>query len=160
MFRSTLSARSSGPRSCSAPLEQNSPTLLVENDDTTSGGLPPRIALRIFVSSWPLTSLTVMFGCRRRNPATASLNAFTSCGALQPCQTSMVCGASAFGPDGLAGDWLPAVQAAAVAVTSMAVAIRRGRGNTRVSLGPQGLSGEDLVACPAEREVQRAGQDG
>src|SRR5690242_15451085 len=81
-----------GFRSTSAPEEQNLPTLLVVNDEMTSGALSPplRSAWLILSSVMLLTTLTWMLGCAFSKPAISALTAFTSFGALQACQKLMV----------------------------------------------------------------------
>src|ERR1700712_3164169 len=81
-----------GVRSTKACELQNSPTLSVVNDDTTSGALgpPARRAWLILSSVMLLTALTVMLGWIFSNAAMLFLIAFTSFGALQPCQNVMV----------------------------------------------------------------------
>src|SRR4051812_12191065 len=81
-----------GVRSTNACEEQNSPTLSVVNDDTTSGALgpPARSAWLILSSVMLLTALTWMFGCDFSNALTVAAMPFTSLGALQPCQNVMV----------------------------------------------------------------------
>src|SRR3954454_1475020 len=72
--------------------EQNSPTLVVVNDDTTSGAFdPPARRAWLILSSvtLPVTS-TVMFGLAASKASTLSWIALTSLGALQPCQNLMV----------------------------------------------------------------------
>src|ERR1700712_643097 len=81
-----------GVRSTKACELQNSPTLSVVNDDTTSGALgpPARRAWLILSSVMLLTALTVMLGWTFSKAAMLSLIALTSLGALQPCQNVIV----------------------------------------------------------------------
>src|SRR5687768_12827461 len=81
-----------GFRSRKAPDEQNFPMLEVVKDDTTSGPFePPARSAWLSLSSLMFpTTLTVMFGCAFSNRSTFSWMAFTSVGALQPCQKVMV----------------------------------------------------------------------
>src|SRR3954451_21508320 len=81
-----------GVRSTKACELQNSPTLSVVNDDTTSGALgpPARRAWLILSSVMFATALTVMFGCFFSNAAMFSWMALTSLGALHPCQNVIV----------------------------------------------------------------------
>ena len=81
-----------GARSTKACELQNSPTLSVVNDDTTSGALgpPARSAWLILSSVMLLTALTVMLGCTFSKASMLSWMAFTSLGALQPCQKVIV----------------------------------------------------------------------
>ena len=76
---------------------QNSPTLSVVNDDTTSGALePPARSAWLILSSVMLpTAFTWMLGCTFSNASMVDWMAATSLGALQPCQNVMV--TSAFG---------------------------------------------------------------
>jgi hypothetical protein len=77
-----------GLRSTRAPEEQNLPTLFVVKDEITSGALPPpaRRAWLILSSVMLPTTFTWIWGCAFSKPATRSLTAFTSAGALQACQ--------------------------------------------------------------------------
>src|SRR6476661_7310963 len=86
-----------GFRSTKAPDEQNLPTLLVVKDETTSGALsPPARSAWLILSSVMLpTTFTWMFGCAASNRSTFSWIAFSSLGALHPCQNVIV--VSAFG---------------------------------------------------------------
>src|SRR5881392_341725 len=81
-----------GVRSTKACEVQNSPTLSVVNDDTTSGALgpPARSAWLILSSVMLLTAFTVMLGCTFSKAAMLSLMPLTSLGALQPCQNVIV----------------------------------------------------------------------
>src|SRR3954454_2069201 len=81
-----------GVRSTKACELQNSPTLSVVNDDTTSGafGPPARSAWLILSSVMLATALTVMLGCFCSNAAMLSWIAFTSLGALQQSQRVIV----------------------------------------------------------------------
>src|SRR4029078_9331831 len=86
-----------GARSTNACEVQNSPTLSVVNEETASGALAPpaRNAWLILSSVMLPTTLTWMFGCEPSNASMLAWMAFTSLGALQPCQNVMV--TSAFG---------------------------------------------------------------
>src|ERR1700712_669714 len=86
-----------GVRSTKMCEEQNSPTLSVVNDDTTSGALDPpaRRAWLILSSVMLPTTLTWMFGNGPSNASTVAWIAATSLGAPQPCQNVIV--VSAFG---------------------------------------------------------------
>src|SRR6476646_4010791 len=81
-----------GVRSTKACEVQNSPTLSVVNDDTTSGALgPPARSAWLLLSSVMLpTASTVMLGCFFSQAAMLSWIALTSVGALHPCQKVMV----------------------------------------------------------------------
>src|SRR6476659_4683902 len=81
-----------GVRSTKACEVQNSPTLSVVNDDTTSGALgPPARSAWLILSSVMLpTALTWMLGCAFSNASMVAWIAFTSLGALHPCQKVMV----------------------------------------------------------------------
>src|SRR5262245_59492562 len=81
-----------GVRSTNACEEQNSPTLSVVNDDTTSGALEPpaRRAWLILSSVMLPTAFTWMFGNFFSKPSMVAWIALTSLGALQPCQNVMV----------------------------------------------------------------------
>src|SRR4051794_41905637 len=70
---------------------QNSPTLSVVKDDTTSGafGPPARSAWLILSSVMLPTALTVLLGCFFSNAEMLSLMPFTSLGALHQCQNVM-----------------------------------------------------------------------
>ncbi len=76
---------------------QNSPTLSVVNDETTSGAWEPpaRRAWLILSSVMLPTALTWMLGCTFSKASMVDWIACTSLGALQPCQNVMV--TSAFG---------------------------------------------------------------
>lgn len=77
-----------GLRSTRAPDEQNLPTLLVVNDEITSGALaPPARSAWLILSSVMLpTTFTWMLGCAFSKPMTSACTALTSFGALQACQ--------------------------------------------------------------------------
>src|ERR1700709_1478642 len=79
-------------RSTNACESQNSPTLSVVKDDTTSGALgPPARSAWLILSSVILpTALTVMFGWVFSKAAMLPWMALTSFGALHPCQNVMV----------------------------------------------------------------------
>src|SRR6476659_9349742 len=163
-----------GVRSTKACEVQNSPTLSVVNDDTTSGALgPPARSAWLILSSVMLpTASTVMLGCFFSKAATLSWMALTSFGALQPCQKVMV--VLAFGLS-----WAPPpldpVQAAVLrtrATTAAAAARWRwcrdadmgappvGRRSGGDREGGRGLQGvEDVLPGGGQRRVQRAGQD-
>src|SRR3954451_20995649 len=81
-----------GVRSTKACELQNSPTLSVVNDDTTSGafGPPARRAWLILSSVMLATALTVMLGCTFSKAVMLSWMALTSLGALHPCQKVIV----------------------------------------------------------------------
>src|SRR3954468_15345017 len=81
-----------GLRSMKACELQNSPTLSVVNDDTTSGALgpPARSAWLILSSVMLATALTVMFECFFSKALMFSSIALISLGALQPCQKVIV----------------------------------------------------------------------
>src|SRR3954463_16561395 len=81
-----------GLRSMKACELQNSPTLSVVNDDTTSGALgPPARSAWLILSSVMLpTAFTVMLGYFFSKAAMLSWMALTSFGALHPCQKVMV----------------------------------------------------------------------
>src|SRR3954454_8792576 len=154
---------------------QNSPTLSVVKDDTTSGafGPPARSAWLILSSVMLPTALTVMFGCFFSKAAMLSLMAFTSLGALHPCQNVMV--VLAFGSS-LAPPPLDPVQAAVVRARATVAAAaarwrwcldadmglllrrRRSRGGRQGGRGVQSV--EDVLPGGGERRVQRAGQHG
>src|ERR1700712_5803251 len=122
-----------GVRSTKACELQNSPTLSVVNDDTTSGALgpPARRAWLILSSVMLLTALTVMLGWTFSKAAMLSLIALTSLGALQPCQKVMV--VFAFGSS-LAPPEPPHADAPR-ARTATAAATARGRGCRGVGMG-------------------------
>src|SRR6185295_2911323 len=85
-----------GARSTNAWELQNSPTLSVVNDDTTSGadGPPARSAWLILSSVMLPTAFTWMFGFAFSKASMVAWIALTSLGALQPCQKVMVTSAS------------------------------------------------------------------
>src|SRR3954466_13909040 len=76
---------------------QNSPTLSVVKDDTTSGALgPPARSAWLILSSVMLpTALTWMLGLAFSKASSVAWIPCTSLGALQPCQKVIV--TSAFG---------------------------------------------------------------
>src|SRR3954471_11347998 len=86
-----------GVRSTKAWELQNSPTLSVVNDDTTSRALdPPARSAWLILSSVMLpTGFTWMLGCAFSKAAMVAWTAAPSLGALQPCQNVIV--TSAFG---------------------------------------------------------------
>src|SRR3954470_20660003 len=86
-----------GVRSMKACDVQNSPTLSVVNDDTTSGafGPPARSAWLILSSVMLPTAFTWTLGYFFSNPSIVDWMAATSLGADQPCQNVIV--TSAFG---------------------------------------------------------------
>ena len=86
-----------GLRSTKAWEVQNSPTLSVVNDDTTSGALgpPARRAWLILSSVMLPTAFTCTLGYFFSNPSIVAWMAATSLGADQPCQNVIV--TSAFG---------------------------------------------------------------
>src|SRR6476620_3949457 len=163
-----------GARSTKACEVQNSPTLSVVNDDTTSGALgPPARSAWLILSSVMLpTASTVMLGCFVPKAAMLSWIALTSVGALQPCQKVIV--VLAFGLS-----WAPPpldpVQAAVLRTRATAAAAaarwrwcrdadmgtppvgRRSGGDREGGRGLQGV--EDVLPGGRERDVQRAGQD-
>src|SRR4051794_18869184 len=163
-----------GVRSTKACEVQNSPTLSVVNDDTTSGALgpPARNAWLILSSVMLPTAFTVMLGCFFSKAAMLSEMALTSFGALHPCQKVMV--VLAFGLS-LAPPPLDPVQAAVLRTRATAAAAaarwrwcrdadmrappagRRSGGDREGGRGRQGV--EDVLSGGGERRVQRAGQD-
>src|SRR4051812_32969378 len=162
-----------GLRSTNAPEVQNSPTLSVVKDDTTSGALgpPARNAWLILSSVMLATALTVMFGCTFSKALTFSSIALISLGAVQPCQKVIVVFAlgSSLAPP------LDPVQADAVrASTTAADAAARRRGWRTADMGlllRVGTSGgerhgrglqrvEDVLSGGGQRRVQRPGEHG
>ncbi len=173
-----------GFRSANAPDEQNLPTLEVVNDETTSGPFePPARSAWFSLSSLMLPeTFTVMFGWAFSNRSMFASTAFTSEGALQPCQKLIV--VFAFGSsEAPASDWpVHAVASTDIAATATAVVVRRlvrmtelpgrGRDFRRQDRGGAGWNGggrngrgsargvEHLVAGVGERPFQGAAQDG
>lgn len=92
LSRSSFDFSMKGFRSRNAPDEQNLPMFEVVNDDTTSGPFePPARSAWLSLSSLMFpTTFTVMFGCSFSNRSTFAWIAFTSPGALQPCQKVIV----------------------------------------------------------------------
>ena len=78
---------------------QNSPTLSVVNDDTTSGPLPLRMPCSSLSSVTFGVDTTVMLGCSFSKALMFAWIAATSWGWLQPCQNLMVTGSLAFADD-------------------------------------------------------------
>src|SRR6478752_7617972 len=72
-------ALSSGPRSIQAPVEQKVPTLDDANEETTSGGLPLRIAAMILASLMPPTTSTSTPGVFLSYSAMSPLSTLSSC---------------------------------------------------------------------------------
>src|SRR5689334_467576 len=119
-----------GLRSTKAWELQNSPTLSVVNDDTTSGALgPPALRAWLILSSVMLpTDLTWMLGYFFSKPLMVAWMAWTSLGADHPCQNVIV--TLAFGLS-----WAPpwdeprhAVKARARVARTPLVAIPRAKG--------------------------------
>src|SRR3954464_1419519 len=83
-------------RSTKAWEEQNSPTLSVVNDETTSGASEPpaRRAWLILSSVMLPTAFTWMLGFCFSKASMVAWIALTSLGALQPCQNVIVTSAS------------------------------------------------------------------
>src|SRR3954453_13341314 len=81
-----------GVRSTNACELQNSPTLSVVNDDTTSGAFEPpaRRDWLILSSVMPETTFTVMLGFAFSKASTLSWMALISLGAVHPCQKVIV----------------------------------------------------------------------
>src|SRR3954449_12016642 len=124
-----------GVRSTKACELQNSPTLSVVNDDTTSGALgpPARSAWLILSSVMLLTALTVMFGWTFSKAAMLSLIALTSLGALQPCQKVMV--VLAFGSSSAPLPPDPMQAEVMRSSATLAAAAARGRWSRGVGMG-------------------------
>src|SRR3954470_9155011 len=101
-----------GVRSMKACDVQNSPTLSVVNDDTTSGafGPPARRAWLILSSVLLPTTLTWMLGLSFSKASTVAWMAATSLSALHPCQNVIVVSASGL-------SWLPPPESPVHAVT-------------------------------------------
>src|SRR3954468_282826 len=151
-----------GLRSMKACELQNSPTLSVVNDDTTSGALdPPARSAWLILSSVMLpTGFTWMLGCAFSKASMVAWIAATSLGALQPCQNVIV--TSAFGSSVDPPCGLPVQAASSDAAATAAVAARI---FVRCAMGasPFGSGGgagrrgegvEDEVARGLQRGVQ------
>src|SRR5438093_2411471 len=83
-----------GERSCHAPDWQNLPTLSRENDITTSGGFPARMAARTFssFSPRPFVTSTVIHGYCWWNESIARCTVATSRSTLKGIQIEIVFG--------------------------------------------------------------------
>src|SRR3954469_24018264 len=161
-----------GVRSTKACELQNSPTLSVVNDDTTSGAFEPpaRRAWLILSSVMFATDFTVMLGWTFSKAAMLSWIALISLGALHPCQKVIVVLAFGSSPAPPPLDPVQAVVARTRAAAAIAAKRRccgdpdmdappRGRWSVagRVARAPEGV--EDVLAGGGERGVQRARQD-
>src|SRR5262245_7572456 len=138
-----------GARSTKTWDAQNSPTLSVVKDDTTSGASEPpaRRSWLIFSSVMPLVTSTWMFGFLASKSLTAALIAATSLGAVQPCQNLIV--VSAFGLSLAPPLELPVHPAASRANTTTAVvptAFRWSRGMVLISCVASASRAADRLA--------------
>src|SRR3954449_2009128 len=118
-----------GLRSTKAWEVQNSPTLSVVKEDTTSGALgPPALSAWLILSSVMLpTALTVMLGCFFSKAAMFCSMPLTSLGALHPCQKVIVTFALGSSPAPPGVEPVQAVSARADADTATVTVARRRR---------------------------------